>query len=301
MFYYLYKTTNLITGKFYIGVHKSEKEFDEKYYGSGIYLQRAIKKYGIENFKTEVLSYCDSEEEMYNLEKEVVNDVFIKSPHNYNMKIGGKGGWPAAGSDKAKRNGLIIKEYWKNEEFRKNTTSKISESTKAVMSTPEMRKKISDGQKNRSIEEKKQTSIKLSSSLKNSYKQKTEEEKLKYRQEKKKIMSDPEIRKRISDGMKNSNKLVGYNNPDFRKRWKPKYDEIKDFVIDKIINTDEPDSLINSQVREKFGYGLKFLKVLNYYEDLGIINIIDKKYYRYQNKGVIRLKTICEENNENNS
>lgn len=301
MYYYLYKTTNLVTGKFYIGVHKTEKEFDDKYYGSGLYIQRAIKKFGKENFKIEVIQYCDSEEEAYSLEKEIVNEEFIKREDTYNMKIGGKGGWPVAGSDEAKRNGLIIKEYWKTEEYRKNVSSKISKATKRQMSSTEIRKKISDGLKNRSIEEKKQTRDKLSKSIKKYYACRTEEEKQEYREKKKREMSRPEVRKNISEGMKGSEKLIQYNNPDFRARWKPKYDEIKDFVIDKVINTNEPDSLINSQIREKFGYGLKFIRILNYYQYLGIIKIIDKKYYQYQDKGVTRLKTICEEIHENNS
>lgn len=54
MYGYIYKTTNLINGKFYIGKHKSEK-YDPSYYGSGKIIRLAIKKYGLENFKNEVL------------------------------------------------------------------------------------------------------------------------------------------------------------------------------------------------------------------------------------------------------
>ena len=44
----IYKTTNLINGKIYIGMSKNKKE---NYLGSGIYLKYAIDKYGKENFK----------------------------------------------------------------------------------------------------------------------------------------------------------------------------------------------------------------------------------------------------------
>ena len=55
MYGYIYITTNLLNGKKYIGKHKSsEFEFD-KYYGSGKYIKAAIKKYGLENFKCELL------------------------------------------------------------------------------------------------------------------------------------------------------------------------------------------------------------------------------------------------------
>ena len=43
MFGYIYKTTNLINGKIYIGQHKSEV-FDNSYYGSGKLIGRAITK-----------------------------------------------------------------------------------------------------------------------------------------------------------------------------------------------------------------------------------------------------------------
>lgn len=45
MYGYVYQTINLINGKKYIGKHKSNV-FDESYKGSGVYLSRAIKKYG---------------------------------------------------------------------------------------------------------------------------------------------------------------------------------------------------------------------------------------------------------------
>ena len=54
MYGYIYKTTNLINGKIYIGKHKSEK-YDKNYYGSGKIISIAISKYDISNFKNELL------------------------------------------------------------------------------------------------------------------------------------------------------------------------------------------------------------------------------------------------------
>ena len=54
---YIYKTTNLINGKIYIGQHKSSS-FDTNYYGSGKLLIKALKKYGKENFKIELIEGC---------------------------------------------------------------------------------------------------------------------------------------------------------------------------------------------------------------------------------------------------
>jgi group I intron endonuclease len=85
----IYKTTNLVNGKFYIGKHQT-KNLDDGYIGSGKLLRRAVKKYGIENFHKEILHVCESEKQMNVLEKIlVVPDLEL----NYNLCDGGKGGF----------------------------------------------------------------------------------------------------------------------------------------------------------------------------------------------------------------
>lgn len=47
----LYKTTNLINSKIYVGVHRLQNTSNSRrYLGSGDALKPAIKKYGRENF-----------------------------------------------------------------------------------------------------------------------------------------------------------------------------------------------------------------------------------------------------------
>lgn len=84
----IYKITNTLNGKFYIGAH-STKDVNDSYFGSGVALNRAIKKHGKENFIKEILYYCDSKESLYELEREIVNEEFINRPDTYNMKLGG--------------------------------------------------------------------------------------------------------------------------------------------------------------------------------------------------------------------
>jgi hypothetical protein len=92
MYYLIYKITNVIDGKYYIGAHKTLDENDP-YMGSGKYIKRAIKKYGIENFIREILFVLDNEKDMYAKEAELVDRKFLKEQNTYNIKVGGFGGW----------------------------------------------------------------------------------------------------------------------------------------------------------------------------------------------------------------
>ena len=88
----IYKTTNITNGKYYIGKH-STSNVEDGYLGSGKLLQRAIKKYGIENFSREILFYCDSEKEALEIEKKLVTEKTVKDKNSYNVTLGGFGTW----------------------------------------------------------------------------------------------------------------------------------------------------------------------------------------------------------------
>lgn len=82
MYGYIYKITNKINNKIYVGQH-SKEIFDESYYGSGKYIKAAINKYGKENFHQEILEWCNSLEELN--EKEI---YWISKLDSTNKQIG---------------------------------------------------------------------------------------------------------------------------------------------------------------------------------------------------------------------
>lgn len=85
MFGFIYLTTNLVNGKIYIGQHEftGNLSVDNNYLGSGVYLKRAIKKYGRENFKREILRECKTKQELNNWEK-----IYIRRYKSQRLDIG---------------------------------------------------------------------------------------------------------------------------------------------------------------------------------------------------------------------
>lgn len=99
MYGFIYRTTNLINGKMYIGQRTYDKFGKWKtYLGSGTLLRRAINKYGENNFKREILEICETRQDLNNAEKKWIakydatqNDMY------YNISSGGDGGNTIAG------------------------------------------------------------------------------------------------------------------------------------------------------------------------------------------------------------
>lgn len=87
-FYGIYKITNLLNGKMYIGQHTTEN-LDDGYMGSGRIIKYAITKYGKENFRKEWLMFCEDKEELNYMERVYVDQTWVDRADTYNLQTGG--------------------------------------------------------------------------------------------------------------------------------------------------------------------------------------------------------------------
>lgn len=90
--HFIYKTTCLATGRYYVGMH-STAGIDDGYLGSGELLQRSLKKYGRENHRREILVYALNRAELIELEKSAVTLDSLNDPLCMNLAPGGRGGF----------------------------------------------------------------------------------------------------------------------------------------------------------------------------------------------------------------
>lgn len=93
--HYLYKITNMVNGKLYIGVTSNlqhRKLCHLKYHSHDRLVNRAVKKYGQENFTFEVIC-IGNKDYIYDLEIEAISLYNSSaSGHGYNISSGGEGG-----------------------------------------------------------------------------------------------------------------------------------------------------------------------------------------------------------------
>jgi len=129
-FNYFYRIENKINGNFYYGVHKTDN-LEDGYMGSGLRLQRAFKKYGVENFDKKIIAFFNTYEEALNMESEIVTEQLVLDNKCYNLKRGGNGGF--------ERNISIIgasnraKKLWKNPEYIKMMRQLASKTLKKLI------------------------------------------------------------------------------------------------------------------------------------------------------------------------
>jgi len=94
---YIYKITNTVTHKCYIGVtiqpniqSRWNKHINSIHYKEGCpLLKKSMKKYGIEKFKFEILIIC-FDEDVVKYEKEYIKKFNSQQPNGYNILSGGQ-------------------------------------------------------------------------------------------------------------------------------------------------------------------------------------------------------------------
>src|ERR1035441_216882 len=125
MYMIIYKTTNLTNGKIYVG---QDAINDPQYLGSGLILERAIRKYGTHNFRKDILEVCSSKQQLNTCEI-----LWIKTLNStdrkvgYNIAIGGTGGDTFTNQSPQKQKDIIDKrmshhDEWCNDEYRKKAS-----------------------------------------------------------------------------------------------------------------------------------------------------------------------------------
>ena len=133
-YHILYKTTCLITKRFYIGMHSTDN-LEDGYIGSGKQLWRSINKHGKDNHDTEILETLPDRSSLKEREKHIVNEKFLKDKMCMNLAIGGEGGYGSLFLSKEQLSKGAVnanKVKWSNPEFRSKMSELASERNKEL-------------------------------------------------------------------------------------------------------------------------------------------------------------------------
>lgn len=92
--HYVYKIVNIVSNKYYIGIHSFPKSnnltpLNDGYWGSGIEIRKAINSEGRKNFRKEIIGVFKTRAEIVEKEKELVTIELVRDPNCYNMILGG--------------------------------------------------------------------------------------------------------------------------------------------------------------------------------------------------------------------
>lgn len=93
---FIYMTKNKVTGHLYIGKHRRTMNPDDIndswYLGSGVLLQRAIEKYGTNNFERTILCECPDDQSLNEMERRFISYYnAVDDNQFYNLTFGGDG------------------------------------------------------------------------------------------------------------------------------------------------------------------------------------------------------------------
>lgn len=154
---FIYKITNIISKKCYIGETKKSNPYlrwneHKRKIEKGIgcpALQDSVKKYGIENFKFEILIIC-FDEDRYKFEIEYIQKFNSIAPNGYNLTKGGEGGGFYGKKHTPDTIRKIINTTRQMYINKPNLIEQISNRNKIIMSNPKNREHLSNVIKNTS-------------------------------------------------------------------------------------------------------------------------------------------------------
>ena len=96
--YEVYKITNKVNGKVYIGITnrgagaRFKQHLFEAEHGSSFRFHNALRKYGADGFDINIISFCKNAEELKEREKFFIKEYDSTNPEKgYNMTEGGDG------------------------------------------------------------------------------------------------------------------------------------------------------------------------------------------------------------------
>ena len=122
---FIYCTTNLINGKKYIGSKLMRGRKPQYYLGTSYVLKSAIDKYGIHNFKRDILEVIYNEEDIFEAEDYWLNYYPTKSSSLfYNIKNAGSGGDTFSGRSKESKS--ITRTLLRESALRNNLVARIN-------------------------------------------------------------------------------------------------------------------------------------------------------------------------------
>lgn len=152
--YSIYKATNILTGKSYIGLdqrwprrkssHKHSAKSDSDYY-----FHRAIRKYGFDNFTWEILYESEDKDSVVDAEIFYIKLFNTFGKHGYNRNAGGGGMAGGEHSLKTRQKISLSKRQnpckpWLGKNRDDETKRKIAEKNKLYIQTEDQKRKNSD-------------------------------------------------------------------------------------------------------------------------------------------------------------
>jgi hypothetical protein len=108
-----YKTTCMITGRYYIGMHSTDT-LEDGYLGSGVRLVRSVKKHGVDQHARETLAVFATRLEASEHEKMLITEEVLQDPMSLNCGAGGLGATdrPATREETRNKTSQTLKRHW---------------------------------------------------------------------------------------------------------------------------------------------------------------------------------------------